>query len=91
MPFVPDFTVTNRQGLFLAKNDKYGRNQLRCKWVRDRKDAEHFSRWIEADNWRMSLPFATQDNASIVDQLGDTWTPYRAQAAGVFYSHSVQK
>jgi len=91
MTFIPDFTVNNRQGLFLAKNDKIGRNQLRCKWVRDRKDAEHFSRWIEADNWRMSLPINVQDGATIVDQLGDMWSAWRAQAANVFHSHSVQK
>lgn len=88
--FIPDFVITNRQGFFLAKNNKTGRNQLRCKWVRDRKDAEHFSRWIETDNFRMSLPLESQDKAWIIDQLGDEWLPQRAQLANVFHSLSVQ-
>lgn len=88
--FVPTFYVINRAGMFLAKNDKTGRNQSPVKWVRDRKDASGFSRWIEADNHRMQLPFAVQSSTTITDQLDDIWTPQRAHASGVFHSHIVQ-
>lgn len=86
--FIPDFVVTNRQGLFLGRNPNVGRNQLRCRWLRDRQNAEHFTRWINADNWRMSLPLDSQDRALIVDQLGDRWSAQRAQLANLFHSVS---
>jgi len=89
--FVPDFVITNKQGMFLARNPKVGRNQLPCRWVHDRAEAEHFAHWIEADDWRRMLPFGpVRNTAMIADQNGDIWTAERAQLANVYHSHKVQ-
>lgn len=87
--FIPTFFVMNRQGRFLAKNPKTGRNQLPGVWTAERTGtgapaAESFASWEEAAAWGRTLPPAVQPNAAIVDQNGRFWSADDARKAKVF-------